>query len=361
MILLRSLRFRITALFTLLYGVMFVLMLAWFIDHVRVDILENERSHHDTVEHIIEESVLLIAASIPLVLFAVFASGYYLARRLLHPIDRIIDKARKLSSTSLQERIPLTGTNDEIERLVIALNEMLERLQDSFTRMEHFAANASHELRTPITVLKGELEVALQRPRAASEYQTLLQSNLEEVHRLSRTVDNLLMLAKMDSGSIPFEREQIALQTLIELTVAQVKPVADAHGVRIISTDVDDLSVAGDVVLLTQLLLNLVENAIKYNTRNGQVEISAQIEGDTVCITIADTGIGIASDLLPHVFTRFFRVHGERSLRRGSGLGLSIAQWIAQLHAGSLTVESTLGVGSRFVLRLPAFSASSTG
>jgi heavy metal sensor kinase len=354
MSLFRSLRFRITALFTLLYGVVFVLMLAWFIDHVRVDILENERSHHDTVDHIIEESVLVVAASIPLVLLVVFVSGYYLARRLLHPIDRIIDKARKLSSHSLEERIPLPDTNDEIGRLVVALNEMLERLQDSFTRMEHFAANASHELRTPITVLKGELEVALQRSRSATEYESLLQSNLEEVQRLSRTVDNLLMLAKMDSGTIPFEMEQVALQTLIELTVAQVSLAAEAHDVRLVTTDVDDVTVAGDVVLLTQLLLNLVENAIKYNARNGRVVIAARSEGGDVLLTVEDNGIGIAPDQLPHVFVRFFRVHGDRVLRRGSGLGLSIARWIAELHGGSLTVESTLGVGSRFTLRLPA-------
>lgn len=351
----RSLRFRITALFTLLYGVVFVLMLAWFIDHVRVDILENERSHHDTVEHIIEESVLLIAASIPLVLLGVFVSGYYLARRLLHPIDKIIDKARLLSSHSLEERIPLPDTNDEIGRLVVALNEMLERLQDSFTRMEHFAANASHELRTPITVLKGELEVALQRSRSVEEYQVFLESNLDEVKRLSRTVENLLMLARMDAGSIEIEMESISLQTLLETTVAHVAATAQAHSIDLSVTVDDDTSLHGDMMLLTQLLLNLLENAVKFNRPGGRIDVFARATVAGVQVEVRDTGVGMSPEVLPFIFTRFFRVRSAIALRnQGSGLGLSIARWIAEIHGGTIEATSTIGVGSTFHLFLPA-------
>lgn len=314
------------------------------------------------IEHTLYESMLLFLFSIPIVVLLSFAGGYYVVRRLLHPLDVIMQRAQRISSENLAERIPRPGSDDEIDRVVATLNAMIERLERSFTQLEGFTANASHELRTPLTILKGEIEVALQQARSAEEYRTVLESNLEEVRRISRTVEHLFLLARIDSNAITAVREPVSLKPLIEEIVRAAEILAADGGVRIESTLEDVPDIQGDAVLLVQLFLNLVENGIKYNRPGGELHLSLSTErrgeamelSEGVRVEISDTGIGIPEKDIPFVFDRFYRVDKQLARSRGgAGLGLSIAQWIVRMHNGTIDVRSQDGNGTTFTISLP--------
>jgi heavy metal sensor kinase len=314
------------------------------------------------IEHTLHESELLFLASIPMVVLLSFAGGYYLVRRLLHPLDVIMRRAQHISSENLAERIPSPGSDDEIDRVVSTLNAMIERLERSFSQLEGFTANASHELRTPLTILKGEIEVALQRARSAEEYRIVLESNLEEVRRIARTVEHLFLLARIDSNAISAVREPVSLKSLLEEIVHAANILAAESDVHIESMLDDVPDIQGDAVLLVQLFLNLVENGIKYNRPGGTLRLSLSTEGQGravpsaggVWVEISDTGIGMPEKDLPFVFDRFYRVDKQLARSRGgAGLGLSIAQWIVRMHDGTIDVRSREGKETVFTVMLP--------
>lgn len=313
------------------------------------------------MEHTITESFVLVLISIPIVILLSFGTGYYLVRRLLHPLDTIMTLARRISSENLNERIPRPYTEDEVDRVVETLNEMIERLELSFSQLEQFSANASHELRTPLTILKGELEVALQKERTSDEYRGILDSNLEEVKRIAHTVEHLFLLARIDNNSIALEHEPVELHFLLEEIAREAEQLAAAKNVRIETELTPVPAIHGDVVMLVQLFLNLVENGIKYNRSHGvlRIALSALGTGEAgartgVRVDISDTGIGIPEKDLPMIFNRFYRVDKMMTREQGgAGLGLSIAQWIVRMHDGRIEVRSTPGVGSTFSVFLP--------
>ena len=284
--------------------------------------------------------------------------SWLLVGRALGPIDRIVSEAERLTADRLgpvllSRRAP---SDDEIGHLVAALNGMLARLSDAFTGQRQFTADASHELRTPLTILRGEFELALSRKRAAPEYRRTLESGLEEVQRMTRIVESLGFLARGDAGPAR-PHAPVSFGALASEVVAAMQRRAEEKDLRLIlETNLDtnrDAVVRGDGDALRRMVQNLVENALAYTPPGGEICVSTTSAGGKCRLCVADTGVGIAPEDLPHVFDRFFRGDKSRANTGGSGLGLSIVQSIVQAHGGRIEAESELGRGSRFVVTLP--------
>jgi heavy metal sensor kinase len=232
---------------------------------------------------------------------------------------------------------------------------MIDRLDAAFRRQRQFTADASHELRTPLTAMKGQVEVALSRPRDPAAYREVLQAVNEEVDRLIRLVGSLLTLSRADSGQIRIALEAVSVSELVAAAAEQVHPMAQQRGLELIVEPGPDLTLRADQDLLLQLLLNLLDNGIKHTSAGGRVTAGWRANGRQVELWVCDTGVGIASEHLPRIFDRFYRVDKARSRAEGgAGLGLSICRWIAEAHGGSISVESARGQGSTFTVRLPS-------
>ena len=229
---------------------------------------------------------------------------------------------------------------------------MIARLEASFNRVRQFTADASHELRTPLTILRGETEIALRTERTVNGLRKTLLSNLEEIDRLSKIINDLLLLSRMDSGREEFHLQEISLDRIVEEKYEQMRTLAKEKGVVMEMERKESLSVRGDPVKLRQLLLNLLDNAIKYTPEGGKVWLSLERSNGFARITVADTGIGIPEEDLPHIFDRFYRVDKARR-DGGSGLGLSICKLIVEAHKGRIDVDSKPGAGSTFRVYLP--------
>lgn len=298
---------------------------------------------------------------IPVALVLSVGGGWFLAARSLKPVDDITRAARAITAHQLDRRIQYTGVDDELGRLVATFNGMISRLQLSFGQVQQFSSDASHELRTPLTILRGELELALRRRKStAEEYRAVLSSALEETIRMTTIVDNLLTLAKADIGAAPAPMQDVWLRPLVQELSEDSEMLAQRKRIALRVTALDDALVSGDPVRLRQLLLNLIDNAIKYTPEGGTVELSLTRGSGTAAVTVKDTGIGIPAEELSKVFDRFYRVDKARSREMGgSGLGLSIAKWIADIHNGTLTVQSAVNVGSTFTVTVPLKPPSS--
>jgi heavy metal sensor kinase len=281
-------------------------------------------------------------------------SGRLMARRVLRPVETITRAAQTIEAQDLHRRLPVADPRDEIGQLVGVLNSLLSRLEGAFAQTRQFTADAAHELRTPLAVLRCGMEVAMTRARRAEEYQEALAASVAEVSRLSRVVDDLFSLARADAGSQEFTRERVDLGELLREVYEQAELMAEAKGLRVSLRTNSDVSVRGDRPRLKQLLLNLVDNAVKYTPAGGAVRLTVERAERRAEVSVADTGIGIPAEALPHIFARFYRVDKARSLdEAGGGLGLSICQWVARAHGGEITVRSRLGSGSTFIVSLP--------
>lgn len=298
--------------------------------------------------------LLIMAAVLPLGLLLASGGGWVLAHRALKQVDRMTDAARRISAEHLAERLEETGTRDELDRLAITLNEMLGRLDSAFNQIRQFSADASHELQTPLTILKGELEVALRSPRSPDEYQRTLKSALEEIDRIAHLVEGLLLLARADAGVLRMDRQPVDLAQLVEETYGQTKVLADTHTVTLDLGPVEPITIQGDYERLRRLLLNLVNNGIKYTPPGGRVTLSVHRDGGWASLQVTDTGIGLSREEHERIFQRFYRAVEARSQsERGAGLGLCIAQSIVEAHGGRIQVESAPGQGSTFTVFLP--------
>jgi heavy metal sensor kinase len=311
----------------------------------------------EEVEEVLKTLLLILWITVPSALVVASLGGLFLANKALRPVDEITKTARMITSRSLNQRIKLRKTKDEIGRLAETFNDMISRLGRSFKQIRQFTADASHELRTPLTILKGEIEVGLRRKRRPKEYKDILDSNLEEVNHMSQIVDDLLFLSKADMGEVHLEKHRINLAKLVSEIHAQAQTIAMAKDIRVhISNDVDGV-VIGDRLKVRQLLLNLVDNGVKYTPQGGEMRISLEKNDGRFKLRVIDNGIGIAPEDQPHIFDRFFRVDKARSREAGgSGLGLSICKWIVEAHGGEITVESDFGKGSIFTVTLPLAS-----
>jgi signal transduction histidine kinase len=320
-----------------------------------------------------------LATLTPLALILAGGGGWLLARRALRPVDQMTQAARRIGAERLAERLEGAEANDELGRLAHTLNEMLARLEAGFAQVRRFSADASHELRTPLTILKGEIEVALRSAREPAEYEHVLASALEEVERMARLVDDLLMLSRADAGALRWEKGPVELDRLVEEVAKQGEVLGRGREVEVAIQSLEPLIAHGDEPRLRQLLLNLVDNAVKYTPQGGRVTLSLRRvggesdesaarpadaspdppipkspDGPAAEIAVQDTGVGIPAEALPRLFERFYRVDDARSREAGgTGLGLCIARTIAEAHGGRIEVESVPGVGSTFTVRLP--------
>jgi heavy metal sensor kinase len=299
-------------------------------------------------------SVLLL----PVILAASTLIGYLLAGRTLQPVNRIVDEVKAISDgRSLHKRLASLATDDELARLTDTLNAMLERLELSFSSLRRFTADASHELKTPLTVLRSGIERAITHPRVAPEVMEVLDETLGEVNRMTAIVEGLLTLARADEGRAPLHKEQVDLRDLLAEVSETAGILGEQAGVHVrVSIPHVPVVVPADRLRLRQLLLNLVTNAIKYTPPDGRVEIRPELKGTDVELSVRDTGVGIAPGDLPHVFDRFWRADPARSRtgeRSGVGLGLAISRWIAEAHGGTIQVQSRPGRGTTFTVRLP--------
>ena len=301
--------------------------------------------------------LLIMAGVLPLGLALAASGGWLLAHRALKPVDRMTAAARRISAEQLSQRVDETGTGDELDNLAKTLNQMLTRLDAAFSQVRRFSADASHELQTPLTILKGELEVVLRSTRTPEEYRATLESALEEVDRIARLVEGLLLLARAEAGVLRMDRQEVDLEQMLEEVYLRFKPLADSHGIELRLGAIEPLHIQGDRERLERMTSNLVDNAIKYTGAEGRVTLGLQHDSRWATILISDTGSGIPIEEQKHIFQAFYRTAQARSLaERGTGLGLSIAQSIAVAHGGTIQVESAPGQGSSFRVSIPIAS-----
>ncbi len=303
-------------------------------------------------EHMLRRYVETLLVLIPLGVGLSSVGGAVIARTALAPVDVISRTARQISAEGLSRRIALRDTGDELDRLATTLNAMLARLDETFAQMQRFAADAAHELRTPLTVLKGGIEVALRADRSCGEYRHVLSSSLEEVERLIRLAEDLLLLSRSTAGAgVP--RARVDLEALILEALDAGLRRARGTGVTVRLGTVEPAAAAGDADALRRALLNLVENAVKYTPADGTVELSLSRAADGASLAVQDTGVGIDGEDAERIFEPFVRLDTARSRDTGgTGLGLAIARSIVLAHGGTLAVASSPGAGSRFTIRL---------
>jgi heavy metal sensor kinase len=277
------------------------------------------------------------------------SGGYLLVKRTLAPVEQIASKAELITHHNLAERLPVARSGDELERLAISLNHMISRLDDAFQQSKRFVADASHELRTPLTVLRSELESLARTPSTASDPYERLGSLLQPVERLSKTVERLFALSRLDAGEAQTEWVEIDLGELVASTVDQMLLLAADKGISVTCEAQGRVLVSGDRSRLKQVVVNLLDNAIKYTPAHGAVHLRVATVDGRVVLCVEDSGVGIPAEALPHVFDRFYRVDTTRSDDTGgAGLGLAIVKTICDAHGAAVRVASALGRGSSF-------------
>lgn len=276
--------------------------------------------------------------------------SWFLAGQALSPILKIKSLVEQIRHGGLEKRIDIGLKGKEIDDLVRILNDMLDSIQQSVETQKRFSSDVSHEIRSPLTSLRGSIEVALRKKRAPEEYEALLRDNLSDVMRLSRIADDLLFLTKADNNIVEFRRNWFDMNQLLKTIVERMK----FEGLSVVEKYQDNLKFYGDRDILEQAFSNLIDNAVKYTPRGGTVTIITQEDKDSVKVTVSDTGFGIPEGEIPHIFERFYRVDRERSRKLGgTGLGLAIAKWIINAHKGRIIVRSKMGSGSDFIVMFP--------
>ena len=314
------------------------------------------------MEYVLFRLRLIIFTLVPFAMVVAALGGWFLSNRAFKPINQVISTTRAITAERLHERLKVGSVDDEIKRLSTTLNEMIERLEHSFLAQKQFTADASHELRTPLTILAGEIEVALQRCRSAEEYQQTLQSNLEEIRRLQKIVNALLLLSQIDSGKITIDRNPIRVDELLISAIQKINQSAKSQRVSI-DLQLDDsggddpreIMVKADSASLQNVFLNLLDNAVRFSRAGNQVSCALKAINGQVEITIKDHGEGISPEHMEHVFDRFYRVnHSLGNTRKsGAGLGLAIAKAVIEAHGGSISLKSSPGQGTTVRVILP--------
>jgi heavy metal sensor kinase len=315
----------------------------------------------DLVDGALRQMVLIALFAMPAGLAVAAIASWWMAGRALRPVKQVTQAAETIGISGLNQRLPLNGTGDELDRLSITFNDMFARLEKAIGEMKQFTASISHELRTPLTALRGEAEVMLLQPHSLEEYRRMLASQLEEYDRLARLINRLLTLARADAGDIPMHPTPVDLSQLAQYLVEQLEVVASSKQVLLSIESNEPVHVEADHDWLETVILNLLDNAIKYTPEGGRVIVRVGNRGIERMLEIRDTGIGIPPNALPHIFERFYRADPSRAGgREGAGLGLSLVQWIIEQHHGRIEVISEPGKGSCFTVWLPAKNPNST-
>ena len=278
--------------------------------------------------------------------------GWFMARRAVSGVEAVTRTAQKISGGTLEERVPVKARGDEIDQLATTFNQMLDRIQTLLTEIKEMSDNIAHDLRSPITRIRGISEVTLTTAKSLNEYETMAASTIEECDRLLDMINTMLMISKTETGVDKFSREEIDLAGLVQRACELFEPTAEDKGVTL-NCDVSDRTrLTGETRMIQRMLSNLLDNAIKYTPSGGSITVSARDDNAHVVISVKDTGVGISSSDLPRIFERFYRCDQSRS-QAGIGLGLSLARAIARAHGGDITATSTPNQGSTFIVTLP--------
>lgn len=318
-----------------------------------VEVLQVSRSERD-IEVALDQLVRLLMMAIPLTLLLAVAGGLTLAQRALAPIDRIARTADEIEAEDLSRRLDGAASRDELGRLAATFNGMLDRLERAFQRERQFVADASHELRTPVAMLSSQVDIALARKRTVAEYRRALTELQQDIARIGQLLSELLSLSRADAGQEDLIPERLALAELVDDVVATMEPLAEQRGVKLSARVQTPVTIEGDQARLTQLLVNLVDNGLKYTPGGGTVTVAVGQDAGRAVLRVADTGVGIAAEHLPNVFERFYRVDKARARADGGvGLGLAISRSIVRAHGGEIAVESRPGQGTTFTVYLP--------
>jgi heavy metal sensor kinase len=314
----------------------------------------------ESLDTALDRLVDLLALLLPILIVCAAGGGYWLVRGALRPVDRLSRTAEQMSLQNLTQRLPVVRSGDALERLAISLNNMLGRLFDSVQTSRRFLADASHELRTPLTVIKGELqELAHESHVTKDELQERVGSVLEEVARLEHLVSGLLVLSRLDAGETHAKWVEVDLAELASSTAEQMHLIAEDRGIEIDLSALSKATVHGDRARLKQIVVNLLDNAIRFTKRGGTVFLRTAVDPKNTVLEVSDTGIGIPPESISRVFERFFRVDEARSREDGgAGLGLSIVKSICTVHGAEIEVESRLQAGSCFRVRFPRRSSA---
>lgn len=294
-------------------------------------------------------------AGVPLVLLVASLGGYFLARKSLAPIALMNAQTQRITAENLSSRLDVPNPRDELGQLATTINALLARLDATFTEQQRFIADASHELRTPLAVLRGETEVALEQNRGAEDYRESLALIKDEAERLTRIVENLFILARQPVDKHSMMKEPLRLNEVVSECVRSAQVLATQRGLRLhLEGAMSEINFTGDDELLKRMLLNLLDNAVKYTAPGGDVGVALSTHNGSARIVVTDSGIGIPASDQPRIFDRFYRVDRARSRALGgAGLGLSIAKWIVEAHGGTIVVQSTPKQGSEFIVELP--------
>jgi heavy metal sensor kinase len=317
-------------------------------------VLQSLHQQHEMLEDI--RNTFLWA--IPITLLLAGVGGYFLARKSLAPVVAMATQARGMGAANLHDRLAVSNPRDELGQLAVTFNQLLERLEDSFERQRRFMADASHELRTPVAILHGETEVTLSRvDRSPEEYRETLGILKDESQRLARIVEDLFTLTRADAGQYPLQLQCVYLDELATDVLRRARSLAMAKHITLSASIEPELPIQGDDALLRRMLLNLLDNAIKYTAEGGQISLECHKNGDEYALSVNDTGFGIPAELQTRIFERFFRADKARSRAEGesggAGLGLSIARWIVEAHHGRLELTKSDTTGTTFTAWLP--------
>jgi heavy metal sensor kinase len=307
----------------------------------------------DDVDRSVHRLLALLLVAGPVVLVAAAAGGWWLAREALRPVRRMTEEAAGIGVDRLDERVAVPRTGDEIERLGATLNAMLERLERGVAEQRRFVADAAHELRTPLAVMRSEIEVSLRSDDLPPAAAAVLESTGEEVGRMAAIVENLLTLARIDEGRLELLRGPVDLADVARGVARRFQATARSKGIGLLVSG-EGASVLGDRERLHQAVANLVDNAVKYTGAGGRVRVTGWRRDGEAGLTVSDTGPGIPAEVLPRIFDRFVRADPARTRRDGSGLGLAICKEIIEAHGGRVWAESEPGRGSSFSIALRA-------
>jgi heavy metal sensor kinase len=310
--------------------------------------------HEENIRRVLNNTKAIMFLLAPFVLLVGATGGWYLAGAALRPIDQVISIAERRNAQNMNERMPERDVDDELGRLIRTLNRTADRVTAAFEQIKNFSWNVAHELKTPLTILRGEAELALAGPLTPAEAERLSTTYLEETVRLSGILDDLLTLAQADAGQAYVERKPVRVEDLVEDLRDDAAILASEKSLIVELLENAPGTVLGDLARLRRLFRSLISNAVRYTDADGAIRIRSRRDGDVMRISIQDSGIGIPAESLPLIFDRFYRADPARSRDRGgSGLGLSLARWIAESHGGTITAESTVGAGSTFTVTLP--------
>jgi heavy metal sensor kinase len=291
---------------------------------------------------------------LPFIVFFSSGASWLLSGKALAPVVKIKELAAQVRKGRLGKRIEMDARGREIEDLVRMFNEMLDGIQESVEAQKRFTAAVSHEVRSPLTSLRGSIEVALRKTRTPEEYEDLLKTNLSDIIRLSKITENLLFFSKADNNILDLKKQWFDVSHVMQTIVERMRYKASLAGIAVSESYAEGIEMNGDLALLEQAFSNILDNAIKYTPSGGSVQVAVRPDKGRIMVSVADTGAGIPEEEIPHIFERFYRVSKERSRKLGgTGLGLSIAEWVIKAHDGKIEVKSTVGKGSEFITSFP--------